>query len=118
MPADYIHPDEISAGKLEKYSVLYLPFSFMLPRQAAVQIEQFVEQVKNLARDKRDQIIERNRQIDDGVFQMVNDPRRKMTIPPKEPVPPFLNFAPLQNARAILQKSPAGARDDPGRCGS
>jgi beta-galactosidase GanA len=44
LPADYIHPDEISQGKLEKYRVLYLPFSFMLPRQAAAQIAQFVEQ--------------------------------------------------------------------------
>jgi beta-galactosidase len=43
LPADYIHPDEISEGKLEKYHVLYLPFSFMLPRQAAAQIAKFVE---------------------------------------------------------------------------
>jgi beta-galactosidase len=44
LPADYIHPDEISQGKLEKYRVLYLPFAFMLPRQAAAQIGKFVEQ--------------------------------------------------------------------------
>jgi beta-galactosidase len=44
LPADYIHPDEISQGKLEKYRVLYLPFSFMLPRQAAAEIEKFVRQ--------------------------------------------------------------------------
>jgi beta-galactosidase len=44
LPADYIHPDEISDGKLEKYRVLYLPFSFMLPRLAAVQIGKFVEE--------------------------------------------------------------------------
>jgi beta-galactosidase len=44
LPADYIHPDEISQGKLNKYRVLYLPFSFMLPRQAAAEIGKFVEQ--------------------------------------------------------------------------
>jgi N-acetylated-alpha-linked acidic dipeptidase len=67
-------------------------------------IRGYVDQVKNLAREKRDQIIERNRQIDDGVFQMVNDPRRKMTVPAKEQVPPFLNFAPLDNGLAALQR--------------
>jgi N-acetylated-alpha-linked acidic dipeptidase len=67
-------------------------------------IRGYVDQVQKLARDKRDQAIERNRQIDDGVFQMVNDPRRKMTIPPKEQVPPFLNFAPLENGLAALQR--------------
>ena len=67
-------------------------------------IRRYVDEVQKLARDKRDEIIERNRQIDDGVFQMVNDPRRKMTIPAKEQVPPFLNFAPLENGMAALQR--------------
>lgn len=44
LPADYIHPDEITAGRLEKYRVVYLPFSFALPETAASQIEQFVSQ--------------------------------------------------------------------------
>ena len=43
LPVDFIHPDEISNGKLEKYKVLYLPFSFMLPKTAAYEIKSFVE---------------------------------------------------------------------------
>ena len=43
---------------------------------------------------------ERNRQIDDGVFAAVNDPKRPRPIPQVEAVPPALNFAPLENAAA------------------
>jgi N-acetylated-alpha-linked acidic dipeptidase len=67
-------------------------------------IRRYVDEVQKLARDKRDQIIERNRLIDDGVFAAVQDPRHKLTIPAKETVPPFLNFAPLENGLAALQR--------------
>jgi beta-galactosidase len=44
LEADFIHPDEIVAGKLEKYRLLYLPFAFMLPQAAGGQIAKFVEE--------------------------------------------------------------------------
>ena len=68
-------------------------------------LKRYVQEVEKLAADKRDEIIELNREIDDGVFAAVNDPRRKTIPPPKETVPPFLNFAPLQNGLAALQRS-------------
>jgi N-acetylated-alpha-linked acidic dipeptidase len=68
-------------------------------------IRRYVQEVQKLAGDKREEIIERNREIDDGVFAAANDPRRKMTPPPKETVPPFLNFAPLENGLAALQRT-------------
>ena len=40
-------------------------------------IRRYVDEVQKLARDKRDQIIERNRQIDEGVFAAINDPRQQ-----------------------------------------
>jgi N-acetylated-alpha-linked acidic dipeptidase len=67
-------------------------------------IRHYIDEVQKLAKDKRDQIIERNRMIDDGIYKAIDDPRRKMTAPPKEPVPPFLNFAPLENGFAALQR--------------
>ncbi len=42
IPADFLHVDQIAAGKLGKYALLYLPFSFMLPRAAAASIDEFV----------------------------------------------------------------------------
>jgi beta-galactosidase len=44
LPADYIHPDQISEGDLKKYKVLYLPFSFAITKTAAAQVEPFVNQ--------------------------------------------------------------------------
>ena len=65
-------------------------------------MRRYVDEVERLARDKRDQIVERNREIDEGVFAAIDDPRHKMVPPAKEPVPPFLNFAPLENGMAAL----------------
>ncbi len=68
-------------------------------------IRKYIDEVQKLARDKRDQIVERNRQIDEGVFAAINDPRHPRTAPPKETTPPFLNFAPLENGFAALQRT-------------
>ncbi len=67
-------------------------------------VRRYVDEVKRLATEKRDQTIERNRQIDDGVFAEINDPRHIMAAPAKEPVPPFLNFAPLDNGLSALER--------------
>jgi N-acetylated-alpha-linked acidic dipeptidase len=68
-------------------------------------VRRYVQEVQKLATDKREEIIERNREIDDGVFAAANDPRRKTVAPLKETVPPFLNFAPLENGVAALQRT-------------
>ena len=79
-----------------------LPFDF---NNLTDTVRRYVDDVKKLANDKRDQIIERNRQIEEGMFAAVMDPKHKLAIPPKEPVPPFLNFAPLDNGLAALQRT-------------
>jgi len=68
-------------------------------------IHRYIDEVVRLAKDKREQIIERNRSIDDGVYAAIDDPRHKKIPPAKEPVPPFLNFAPLENGLAALQRA-------------
>ena len=65
----------------------------------------YIDEVQRLARTSREQIIERNRQIDDGVFALTNDPRNPRSAPTKEAVPPYLNFAPLENGFAALQRT-------------
>ncbi|HEV3200659.1 MAG TPA: M28 family metallopeptidase [Bryobacteraceae bacterium] len=79
-----------------------LPFDF---DDLTDTVRRYVDEVKKLATDKRDQIVERNRQIDEGLFAAIDDPKHKMAAPPKEPVPPFLNFAPLDNGLAALQRT-------------
>jgi N-acetylated-alpha-linked acidic dipeptidase len=66
-------------------------------------VRRYIEEVQKLAKDKRDQVIERNRRIDEGLFAGTLDPRFPQTPPPRETVPPFLDFAPLENGLAALQ---------------
>jgi len=68
-------------------------------------IHRYIEEISKLAREQRDQIVERNRQIGEGLFTATEDPRHKTVPPPKEAVPPFLNFAPLENGLAALQRA-------------
>jgi len=68
-------------------------------------IRRYVDEIDRLAQTQRADIIERNREIDDGVFTATNDPRRPTVAPTKDPVPPFLNLAPLRNGLAALERS-------------
>ena len=68
-------------------------------------IRHYVEEIEKLAETQRAASIERNREIDDGVFTATNDPRRPTVAPAKDPVPPFLNLSPLRNGLAALERS-------------
>ena len=58
-----------------------------------------------MADDERANLIEQNKEIEEGVFSATNDPRRPRVAPPHEDIPPFLNFAPLDNATDALTNS-------------
>jgi N-acetylated-alpha-linked acidic dipeptidase len=79
-----------------------LPLDFNALADAAATYEKKIE--KDLKK-KQDELTERNRELDDGVFRATFDPRHPKQPPPREEVPPFLNFAPLQNAIAALKDS-------------
>jgi N-acetylated-alpha-linked acidic dipeptidase len=79
-----------------------IPFDFT---DFADTMHRYVDEIEHLAQTQRTDILERNRQIDDGVFTATNDPRRPTFAPPKDPVPPFLNLAPLRNGLAVLERS-------------
>jgi N-acetylated-alpha-linked acidic dipeptidase len=51
--------------------------------------------------------VEKNREIEEGVFTASDDPKHKTVPPPTEAVPPFLDLAPLQNGLAALQTASA-----------
>ncbi len=79
-----------------------LPFDFT---DFADTMQLYLTQLKKLAQDKRSEAMERDRELDEGLFHAINDPRRPTVAPPREPVPPYLNFAPLENAVAQLKQS-------------
>jgi N-acetylated-alpha-linked acidic dipeptidase len=79
-----------------------LPFDFT---DFSDTIGTYLKQLKKLADDEREEIIEHNREIDEGTFAVTNDPRRPLVVPPKETVPPHLDFAPMDNATDALNLS-------------
>jgi N-acetylated-alpha-linked acidic dipeptidase len=84
-----------------------LPFEF---GNFSDTMQSYVKELKTLAQKSRDEIVERNRQLDEGVFAATADPRVKSAAPEREAVPPFLNFAPLDNAIDALARASAEYR--------
>ncbi|MBK5255081.1 MAG: M28 family metallopeptidase [Vicinamibacteria bacterium] len=79
-----------------------LPFEFT---GLADTVKMYLKELRTLADNQRNAIVERNRQIEEGVFRAAEDPRRKTVAPTHEEVPPFLNFAPMENASVALERS-------------
>jgi N-acetylated-alpha-linked acidic dipeptidase len=76
-----------------------LPFEFT---SLADTVQTYVRELQTLLRTQQDDVRERNRQIEDGVFTAMNNPARPIKPPVVEAVAPAINFAPLENAAAAL----------------
>ncbi|HWC65673.1 MAG TPA: transferrin receptor-like dimerization domain-containing protein [Thermoanaerobaculia bacterium] len=76
-----------------------LPFDFGGLSDA---VGRYIREISKDAERERAFVRERNREIDEGVFTAIADPRRPEVAPKREPLPPILGFAPLQNAAAKL----------------
>jgi N-acetylated-alpha-linked acidic dipeptidase len=81
-----------------------LPFEF---GDFSDTMQTYVKELKALSQKMRDDITERNREIEEGVFSATNDPRTPLVAPPAEAVPTHLNFAPLDDAVDALARSTA-----------
>jgi len=68
-------------------------------------VHTYSEQLKKLLKDKQEAMRERNQEIDEGVFAATVDPKEPLISPPKQDPPPYLNFAPLDNAADALTRS-------------
>jgi N-acetylated-alpha-linked acidic dipeptidase len=79
-----------------------LPYDFT---GLADTIHRYLDELQKLLKTKQDEIVERNQEIEEGVFVAIADPRKTSVAPPAEAVPPHLNFAPLQNASDALTHS-------------
>ena len=72
-----------------------LPFAFT---NLGETIQTYVKDLQSLRDRRAEQITERNRQIEDGLFKVTSDPRDPVTAPQRQRPAPQLNFAPLLNA--------------------
>ena len=79
-----------------------LPYDFV---DFADTIHKYSEELKTLLKTRQDEVRDRNQALDDGLYSATSDPRRPTVAPPREEVPPFLNFAPLDNAEAAVTRS-------------
>jgi N-acetylated-alpha-linked acidic dipeptidase len=100
----YCHAMAQTAGS----AVMRLADADLLPLEfgdLADTIQKYVHEVETLANSERAEIIERNREIEEDVFNATSDPREKYVAPTAEAVPPYLNFTPLENSAASLTQS-------------
>jgi N-acetylated-alpha-linked acidic dipeptidase len=79
-----------------------MPFQFTHLADTA---QSYVRELQALLKEQQDEVRERNRQIEDGVFVALADRRRPVKAPAVEDVPPALNFAPLENAAGALTRA-------------
>jgi N-acetylated-alpha-linked acidic dipeptidase len=79
-----------------------LPFEF---GNFADTVQLYLKELKALSEKAQDEIRERNREIEEGVFKATDDPRQPLVAPAAETVPPHLNFAPLENAAEAVSRS-------------
>lgn len=81
-----------------------LPFDF---GGLANTVGRYVDEIERLAREQREEIIERNRAIEEGAYAAVVDPRFPVRPPRKQAVPPVLDFTPLRSGQAALVRAAA-----------
>ena len=92
----------LTTMRLASADVLPYEFSRLSERVSAN-----LKEVQDLMTAVRDSIEEQNRQVEESLFVAMNDLRRPTVAPSREPVPPFLDFAPLQNGASRLKDASA-----------
>ncbi len=79
-----------------------LPYDFT---DFADTVGTYVDELEKLWKTKSDEIKERNKELEEGVYVAIADPKKTLVPPKAEGVPPFLNFAALRNGLEKLRRS-------------
>jgi N-acetylated-alpha-linked acidic dipeptidase len=77
------------------------------PVPIAESTARFAREVQKLADDLREQTEEQNRRVREGLYALADDPHLALSTPAAREAVPFVNFAPLQNAVARMERSAA-----------
>jgi N-acetylated-alpha-linked acidic dipeptidase len=81
-----------------------LPYDFAA---LADTLHLYTTEVKALLETRRSEAKERSAALEKNAFALTDDPKRPLQPPPALAAPPFLNFAPLENALSALDKAAA-----------
>jgi len=79
-----------------------LPFDFA---NQADTVRRYVRELEALLKSQQDETKERDREAQEGVYTAVSDPKHPMAAPKQQTMPPFLNFAPLNNGAEALSRA-------------
>ena len=79
-----------------------IPLSF---GDSADTIARYVKELETLLKTEQDKQKEVNQQLDEGVYEATSDPEHPTIAPKREELPPFINFAPLENGSAAMKRS-------------
>jgi N-acetylated-alpha-linked acidic dipeptidase len=67
----------------------------------------YIDEVKALLETRRKQAEDIRENLKQGIYREASDPRNPTVAPQPEEIPPYLNFAPLDNAAAALTQAAA-----------
>ncbi|MFL6437494.1 MAG: transferrin receptor-like dimerization domain-containing protein [Terriglobales bacterium] len=79
-----------------------IPLSF---GDSADTIARYVKELETLLKTEQDKQKEVNQELDEGVYRAISDPEHPTVAPKREELPPFINFAPLENGSAAMKRS-------------
>jgi N-acetylated-alpha-linked acidic dipeptidase len=79
-----------------------LPYDFT---SLAAAVRQYADELQKLLEAEREQIVEQNRELEEGDLAASADPDQALVLPARQEAPPHLNFAPLLNASDALTRS-------------
>jgi N-acetylated-alpha-linked acidic dipeptidase len=79
-----------------------LPYEF---EGLSTTVNQYLDDVKALLETRRKEAEEIRQNLSEGAYQIANDPRAPLVAPAPREIPPYLNFAPLDNAAKSLQQA-------------
>ena len=81
-----------------------IPYEF---GNLAETVRKYTGEVKALLDESRASAMETARELDEGVYAAVADPREPEVAPRRDSIPPYLNFAPIENATDRLARAAA-----------
>jgi N-acetylated-alpha-linked acidic dipeptidase len=79
-----------------------LPFDFT---NFSETVQMYLRNVQKVVKTEQDNVRERRRQMQEGVYRATSDPEQPLLPPLMAEMPPYMNFAPLENAVAALARS-------------
>ena len=79
-----------------------LPYEF---KDLAETVKKYTDELKSLLSDEQAKARETAMALDEGVYAATSDPHEPTVAPKRDSIPPYLNFAPLDNAVDALTRA-------------